>query len=136
MSDERDLGWRLPLIKIEAGPPSRTFYLSGDRTEALRQYERCAAALAAELGVKPGRRTVALHEQLQGDRLDGVGLLFDADESPPRPGSPTSFGPLQRILSQLTQMRGSLTAMQDQLQRQIQTVEHALDDQEGRSRLR
>lgn len=43
-------------------------YAAGDRTAALRQYERCVQALDAELGIRPGRRTEALREALQADR--------------------------------------------------------------------
>jgi DNA-binding SARP family transcriptional activator len=43
-------------------------YAAGDRTAALRQYDRCAQALDAELGIRPGRRTEALREALVADR--------------------------------------------------------------------
>ncbi len=43
-------------------------YLAGDRTAALRQYERCTRSLADEFGVGPGRRTEALREAIQADR--------------------------------------------------------------------
>jgi DNA-binding SARP family transcriptional activator len=52
----------------------RLFYLSGDRTAALRQYERCVAALRAELEVEPGRPTRALCEQIRVDEFHGQGL--------------------------------------------------------------
>jgi len=42
------------------------FYSLGDRTTALRQYQRCADALAEELEVKPGKETVLLYRQIQG----------------------------------------------------------------------
>jgi hypothetical protein len=47
----------------------RLRYLAGDRTGALRQFERCAAALDSELDVLPSRATVHLYEQIRGDRL-------------------------------------------------------------------
>lgn len=43
-------------------------YLAGDRTAALRQFERCARSLADEFGVGPGRRTEALREAIGADR--------------------------------------------------------------------
>ena len=43
------------------------YYLAGDRTAALRQYDRCAAALSQELGVKPSQRTEILCEQIRND---------------------------------------------------------------------
>ena len=39
-------------------------YMAGDRTAALRQYERCVIALDEDLGVKPDKRTVALYEKI------------------------------------------------------------------------
>src|SRR5256885_11705620 len=48
----------------------RLHYRAGDRTAALRQYERCRTALSEELDVKPDRRTVTLYEQIRADQLD------------------------------------------------------------------
>jgi DNA-binding SARP family transcriptional activator len=116
----------------------RLYYLAGDRTEALRQYERCVAALAAELGVKPSRRTVSLYDQMRADRLDGVSLLLDEIAPSPgaRPGSAGSSGALQRILGQLTQLRGALAEIQEQVQRQLQAGDQSVDGQEGSGQLR
>ncbi len=47
----------------------RLYYLAGDRTAALRQYEQCRASLDEELGVGPAERTVALCQQIRSDRL-------------------------------------------------------------------
>jgi DNA-binding SARP family transcriptional activator len=52
----------------------RLYMLSGDRAAALRQFERCAAALQAELGVEPSKYTLALHAQIQSDSLDLTAL--------------------------------------------------------------
>ncbi len=48
----------------------RLYYLAGDRTAALRQYERCVTALKEELDVAPSERTLALCQQIRADRLD------------------------------------------------------------------
>jgi DNA-binding SARP family transcriptional activator len=48
----------------------RLYYQAGNRSSALRQYERCAKALAEELGVRPGRRTEALYEAIKADTED------------------------------------------------------------------
>ncbi len=45
----------------------RLNYLAGDRTGALRQYDKCRSALAEELGVAPGRLTRMLYEQICAD---------------------------------------------------------------------
>lgn len=46
----------------------RLQYMAGNRTEALRQYERCAAALQEELGIHPDRRTENLYKQICSDQ--------------------------------------------------------------------
>lgn len=45
----------------------RLNYLAGDRTGALRQFDKCRVALAEELGVAPGRLTRTLYEQICAD---------------------------------------------------------------------
>ena len=45
------------------------YYLAGDRTAALRQYNQCVAALHEELGVKPSKKTTLLYEQMRVDQL-------------------------------------------------------------------
>ena len=44
----------------------RAHFLAGDRSQALRTYERCAHLLAGELGVDPHPETTALRDQLSG----------------------------------------------------------------------
>ena len=50
----------------------RLSYLAGDRTGALRQFEKCRTALAEELGVAPGRLTRTLYEQICADSREGL----------------------------------------------------------------
>lgn len=57
----------------------RLCYLAGDRTGALRQFEKCRVALQDELGVDPGRLTASLYAQICAD-VDGV-LMPSATES-------------------------------------------------------
>lgn len=54
----------------------RLNYKSGDRTGALRQYERCCAALLHELGVGPSDVTRHLYEQMRlGAPAELIGAL-------------------------------------------------------------
>lgn len=101
----------------------RLFYLAGDRPAALRQYERCVAALAEELGVRPARRTVALYEQIRADQLDG------ASSRPAAPREP-ALGPTPEVLAQLRQLQRALVDAQRRVQQAIESVEAALS---GRS---
>lgn len=54
----------------------RLHYRAGDRTAALRQYQRCVEALRAELNVAPGERTTNLYIQLQNDDVN-LGCAVD-----------------------------------------------------------
>lgn len=45
----------------------RLSYLAGDRTGAIRQFERCRAALADQLGAEPGKFVTQLYEQVRAD---------------------------------------------------------------------
>jgi DNA-binding SARP family transcriptional activator len=62
----------------------RVLYQAGDRTGALRQFQRCAAALSRELGVAPSSWTVALMERIRADAH--APAEFDSRPSAPRPG--------------------------------------------------
>ena len=52
----------------------RLYFRAGDRTAALRQYDRCVAALAKEFNLQPSQETVALSQQIRADRLEDVPL--------------------------------------------------------------
>jgi DNA-binding SARP family transcriptional activator len=49
----------------------RLYYLSGNRTAALRQFERCAAALHDELNAQPAKHTLDLYHQICADDVLG-----------------------------------------------------------------
>jgi DNA-binding SARP family transcriptional activator len=101
----------------------RLYYLAGNRTDALRQYQRCVAALHEELGVKPSRRTVELYEWIRADRLDGLA---------PTPASAEAGCPekgLPEVLARLKQLQGLLFGIQREIQQNIDTVETVLNPQ-------
>jgi DNA-binding SARP family transcriptional activator len=99
----------------------RLHYLAGDRTAALRQYERCMTTLAKELSVKPAQRTVVLYEQIQADRLDPS--LFSAEANVILEATSV---PLADLLDHLRQLQVVLTKAQHQVWQEIQAVERAL----------
>lgn len=95
-------------------------YLAGDRTGALRQYERCIVALEEELGVKPERRTTALYEHI---RSDGITKLEPAEvRSVPAPNVP-----LPEVLTRLKRLQLILEAVQRRIQRDVKAVEQGLE---------
>ncbi len=90
----------------------RLFYLSDNRTEALRQYERCAEILRKELNVTPGKRTRALLQQIQTDMpLSGGGH-----------GRETAVAQQQR-LDQLKQLQALLANLAAQTRQEIALLE-------------
>jgi DNA-binding SARP family transcriptional activator len=95
----------------------RLFYLDGDRTGALRQFERCRSALQQELGVEPAATTTALYQMICSDRLD--------DGAPP-PNEPAVPSPTE-MLGQLQHLRAMLEDLHHHVQRDIQIVDLALD---------
>lgn len=102
----------------------RLYYLLGDRAEALRQYERCAAALEEELGVNTSKSTVAIYRQIQADQLDvPTSTLVDVDIAGDLPASP-----LLEILSHLAHLQRSLADLQNQVEKGIEMVKIVLQN--------
>src|SRR5262245_57847964 len=77
----------------------RLHYLSGNRSAAIRQYQRCVAALRQELGVSPTRCTIRLYEKIRGDQLELTtpASAPDQDAAP----APTALPSLLNHLKQL-----------------------------------
>ncbi|MFO7678933.1 MAG: BTAD domain-containing putative transcriptional regulator [Chloroflexota bacterium] len=94
----------------------RLYYLGGDRTGALRQYERCKAILHDELGVKPGAATDQLRTQIEADQL-ALPLL---DSS----GASDSPSGLQYALLQLQRFDNILSQTRQEIQQEIHRLEN------------
>lgn len=103
----------------------RLHYLARDRTAALRQYERCVAALDEELEIKPSKRTVALYEQIRADRP----LLPTPTPTERDVPTATPNAALRELLGHIEQLQGMLDVTHHQLQRDLQTIEVASPDQ-------
>lgn len=56
----------------------RIYYLSGDRTAAIRQFRRCAEILDHELGASPAAKTIELFERIRTDQVTEE-ILRDED---------------------------------------------------------
>ncbi len=98
----------------------RLFYLAGDRTGALRQFERCVTALKEELGVPPTEYTTALYEQIRTNQLI---------ELSPGTTTPAEDTSLPEVLGRLRQLQVFLTGIQHQVQQDIQVIERAIHKQ-------
>jgi DNA-binding SARP family transcriptional activator len=102
----------------------RLHYFANDRTAALRQYERCVAALREELGVSPTRRTQALYEQIRDDRLDVALQASTTGDANPQ----TLNALLPEMLNHLKEVRAALSTLQRRIRRDIKTVELTLNN--------
>jgi DNA-binding SARP family transcriptional activator len=107
----------------------RFYALSGDRTQALHQYQRCLNALQVELGVEPSARTRQLYEQIQSDTF--IAPLFSRERahSTGHEVTPT----IEAMLHRLHQFSVTLKRMETQVQQDIIALENMLTDQANRS---
>lgn len=98
----------------------RLYYLAGNRTAALRQYERCLAALKEELDVRPTRSTSRLYEQIKADNLlfSPTGERFDDQQQL-----------LPELLHSLQQMQNVLAELQKQVKGYMWLAESHSKDQ-------
>ena len=96
----------------------RIYYLAGDRTSALRQYDRCQSALDEELGVRPARKTSQLFEQIRSDHLDNV---YPSSEVGDLQGAPISQ--IREALGRLRQVKTALVDFHRQIKHDIQALE-------------
>lgn len=99
----------------------RLHALSGDRAGALRQFERCEAALRTELGVEPSRATRELLARIRSDQ-PGVELFTEL----PAPAGRDLHLPATEILDRLRQLRALLSAARSEVHVEIQAIESAL----------
>ncbi len=101
----------------------RLHYMAGDRTAALRQYERCVTALWEELGVEPARWTSALYEQIRSDQV------LESMLTAPEPHLyMASANPLKiESRADLSRLQELLTEIQDHVKQYIAVVERPFE---------
>ena len=97
----------------------RLYYKTGDRTRALRQYEKCKDALDEELGIKPSQHTEQLRKNIMLDSLD----IIDAR---PLVSTAISTESLRKVLTRLTNLNHSLSKIQAEVQEDLISVQQAL----------
>lgn len=98
-------------------------YLAGDRTGALRQYDRCVAALEEELGVKPDKRTVALYQKIRSGEVErptaAIPLL--------NPAKPT-VSLLSEVVGHLEDLQETLASVRQAVCQDIKNIKLTLKD--------
>lgn len=100
----------------------RLQYMSGDRTAALRQYERCVVALDEDLGVKPDKRTVELYQQIRSGEAESVNITAIAPWA--QHEAPTAV--LTEIADHLGELQRNLSNVLQQAYQDIKNMEHSL----------
>jgi DNA-binding SARP family transcriptional activator len=105
-------------------------YRAGDRTGALRQYERCAAALREELNVAPGKQTVELYRQIRADQLEPRNALCASESAGESAPSQLS---LPEVLGRLRQLQQIVADAQQRIQQDIHAVEATLKQKASRA---
>lgn len=101
----------------------RLHYSAGDRTAALRQYERCVTALHEELDVQPSKRTMELHQRIRADQLD-EGAAAPEEMLTPH-GAATS--PLHEVIGRLRQLQVVLGDTHRKVQEDLEAIELTLN---------
>lgn len=92
----------------------RLYYLAGNRSAALRQFDLCTATLAEELNVKPAQRTVALREQIRADQLTDTAVSTALPASTAVPDT--------QIIAELKGLQSHLAALQQEVKTIIQRL--------------
>jgi DNA-binding SARP family transcriptional activator len=100
----------------------RLHFSAGDRTAALRQYERCVVTLERELGVAPDKRTTARYEAIRNQEtteLDGAPL-------PPAVQVSDPSGHISEITRTLKSLQRLLLSTQREVDESIHRIEDSL----------
>lgn len=101
----------------------RLYYLSGNRTGALRQYHKCAETLREELDVEPAQRTRELFERIRLDKLENTPYPTEILENKaPKTGGKS----LTTVFNHLTALQKDLTKIQTQLANDIRTIQKTI----------
>lgn len=99
----------------------RLYYLAGDRTAALRQFERCVAVLEQELGIRPDPSTVTLYKQI---RANASGCIHSEANGIKQERT----GQVTDALDWLKRFQHMLIDVQRQVQQDIQVLEQSLEE--------
>jgi DNA-binding SARP family transcriptional activator len=99
----------------------RLHCLAGERSAAMRQFDRCVDALRRELDVWPAARTVALYQRIRADRFIGSAELSTLRALPTTSAAPQ----WSKMVEHLRGLREILLDVQEQLENAIRVVEEA-----------
>jgi len=95
----------------------RLFYVSGDRTSALRQFEICANAMDHEFNLPPSERTVRLYEEMRSGKV--------APWRPPQsqPAQMAGGDELRTLLGEIERLHVAVATLRSEVNRLTDAVE-------------
>jgi DNA-binding SARP family transcriptional activator len=102
----------------------RLYYLSGDRTGALRQYELCRQALRQDFDVEPGSQTMEVYRQIKEDR---VSFLGEASGIPDHMDGSIDTN-IDEILKKIKNLLTLQNAIPQQILMEIQRLEEIINN--------
>lgn len=97
----------------------RLYVMSGNRAQALHQYERCVLALRDELGVEPSERTKQLYEQIRFDRFKPTLYEISAEKHPIAKTKVRITPALRDALHQLEEVSGTLSRLEHRIENEL-----------------
>ena len=100
-------------------------YMAGDRTAALRQYDRCVQALAEDLGVKPDKHTVVLYEKIRSGEAELPGNFVQSTLNQINPGDPV----LTEVIGRLEDLQLTLANVRRAVCQGIENIQISLKNQ-------
>jgi two-component SAPR family response regulator len=99
----------------------RILYFTGNRTGALRQFQRCEEVLEKELGIGPSQRTLLLKQQIKSDQFPihfpATGDLSDPDRAA-----------VKTMLNRLAWLNEHFAQSQSRLAEEIDAIRAAMAD--------
>jgi DNA-binding SARP family transcriptional activator len=105
----------------------RLFSLAGDRTAAIRQFQKCTAALKEELDVEPAERTRLLYEMIRADEFHIPGQSSDRDKNK----SSETQERLNMLFTHLSIFHKSLSQMQSQIAQDMQIIQKTIQNSQS-----
>jgi DNA-binding SARP family transcriptional activator len=101
----------------------RLHYLAGDRTAALRKYQKCEAVLRKELDVEPAESTRTLYEMIRADKLEGPDQSSQFGKSEVAQGEADS---LRAVFSHMNAFQKTLSQIQTQLTQDLRLIQRTI----------
>lgn len=105
----------------------RLYAVKGDRTDALRQYERCVSMLREELNAAPSTETAALYEQIRSNPFHLSGRAVPATA---QGMTPEVTQAVAELLSELKRLKFALGEAERSIHKTIRVIEATFGGQE------